>query len=287
MTSVPSPAPPLQRSGLAKDASLVALETRAEAAERRARDAELRVVQLQEKATFLGEKADTAEAALKEQSSKLSTVAARIAQAEGRAEVLANQAKVATSALERAARAEERAAVLGDLQTKLPMLIRAVVDSVPVPPWHPSSAPGSTFHRGPIKLELEDASRATNDPYYALLDKSPGITQAVTPPGITRAVNSGRLRLSPALAPQFCAWEHLPPTPIKLELEDTSLVTNDPYYALLDRQSLGMAQAVTPREAAKEPQNQPEKTPPVGGQGGFMQRAMGAIAGSQRRNLKN
>eukprot|EP00443_Scrippsiella_acuminata_P072027 CAMPEP_0115497716 /NCGR_PEP_ID=MMETSP0271-20121206/66427_1 /TAXON_ID=71861 /ORGANISM="Scrippsiella trochoidea, Strain CCMP3099" /LENGTH=223 /DNA_ID=CAMNT_0002926431 /DNA_START=15 /DNA_END=686 /DNA_ORIENTATION=- len=223
MTSVPSPAPPLQRSGLAKDASLVALETRAEAAERRARDAELRVVQLQEKATFLGEKADTAEAALKEQSSKLSVVEARIAQAEGRAEVLANQAKVATSALERAARAEERAAVLGDLQAKLPILIRAVVDSVSVPPWHPSSAPGSTFHRHPIKLELED----------------------------------------------------------------TSLVTNDPYYALLDRQSLGMAQAVTPREAAKEPQNQPEKTPPVGGQGGFMQRAMGAIAGSQRRNLKN
>eukprot|EP00443_Scrippsiella_acuminata_P031375 CAMPEP_0115314152 /NCGR_PEP_ID=MMETSP0270-20121206/76875_1 /TAXON_ID=71861 /ORGANISM="Scrippsiella trochoidea, Strain CCMP3099" /LENGTH=190 /DNA_ID=CAMNT_0002733349 /DNA_START=15 /DNA_END=588 /DNA_ORIENTATION=+ len=190
MTSVPSPAPPLQRSGLAKDASLVALETRAEAAERRARDAELRVVQLQEKATFLGEKADTAEAALKEQSSKLS---------------------------------RGGAAVLGDLQAKLPILIRAVVDSVSVPPWHPSSAPGSTFHRHPIKLELED----------------------------------------------------------------TSLVTNDPYYALLDRQSLGMAQAVTPREAAKEPQNQPEKTPPVGGQGGFMQRAMGAIAGSQRRNLKN
>eukprot|EP00443_Scrippsiella_acuminata_P066133 CAMPEP_0115494046 /NCGR_PEP_ID=MMETSP0271-20121206/64512_1 /TAXON_ID=71861 /ORGANISM="Scrippsiella trochoidea, Strain CCMP3099" /LENGTH=240 /DNA_ID=CAMNT_0002922601 /DNA_START=15 /DNA_END=737 /DNA_ORIENTATION=- len=240
MTSVPSPAPPLQRSGLAKDASLVALETRAEAAERRARDAELRVVQLQEKATFLGEKADTAEAALKEQSSKLSTVAARIAQAEGRAEVLANQAKVATSALERAARAEERAAVLGDLQTKLPMLIRAVVDSVPVPPWHPSSAPGSTFHRGPIKLELEDASRATNDPYYALLDKSPGITQAVTPPGITRAVT--------------------PP---------------------------GITQAVTPPESVNEPQKQPEKKAPVGGQGGFMQRAMGAIAGSQRRRLQN
>lgn len=148
--------------------NIATLEKQVVEAEKLAKDAEVQAARLQERVALFLSRAETAEKALKEQSGKLSSVEARIAHAEGRAEILTEPAQSAADALQRAARAEERARLLGDLQQKLPMLINAVVTSMLYPAAHPRSR--QAFTPGPVKLELEDGLWAAH-PCRSVPDK--------------------------------------------------------------------------------------------------------------------
>eukprot|EP00928_Gymnodinium_smaydae_P027883 TRINITY_DN2141_c1_g1_i3.p1 TRINITY_DN2141_c1_g1~~TRINITY_DN2141_c1_g1_i3.p1 ORF type:complete len:237 (+),score=63.36 TRINITY_DN2141_c1_g1_i3:76-786(+) len=223
--SEPVQAAPPKRQAFDSSGVVDDLQARLLAAEKRAYDAELKLARVQEKADLLERIAEKAEAEMKEQSTKLSTVEARVAHAEGRAEVFANQAQAASGVVERAARAEARAEILGDLHTKLPLLVRAVVASVSDQPWQPQGSSGLPL-RGSIKMELEDAVQMKGDSY--------GVAPVAT--------------------------------------------SEKPYDE---------ADNVAQEEAAAEQDKESgTRHVPSAGRGGFMQRAMGALAGRQQRKLK-
>jgi len=164
------------------------LERQLATAQQKLQEAEKEVVKLKERASQQESRAERAEKVLAEQTEQLRQVHVKVAAAEAKAQHLAEQANAATDAVERAARAEERAAVMGDLQNKLPLLIRAVIGSVAYPYQQgPYASPG------PIKLEFESIPVVANmePPSAVPHSKTDSSTTRATAPGTAAAAGAG------------------------------------------------------------------------------------------------